>query len=120
MVSIGLSELCSIIRTKNAGPFLFTLDMVFKDESVYQAVKNHQLLTRELIAAVYGVPVESVVVFETFDNVMAFKATMRRQKTAGSPGDSDVYAMNQEVPALNIRLPLEKLPGMGCLEGHNA
>jgi len=110
MSSIGLSEICNILRTKNAGPFLFTLDIVFKDEAVYQAVKEHRLVTRELIAAVYGVAIESVTVFETFDNVNAIKATLKRLKVAGSPGDSDVYAKNQEVPALTIRLPLEKLP----------
>src|ERR687898_806867 len=110
MASIGLSDLCNILRTKNAGPFLFTLDIVFKDRGVYEAVKTHRLLTRELIAAVYGVAVESVTVFESFDNINAFKATIRRLRVAGAPGDSDVYAKNQEVPALTIRLPLEKLP----------
>ncbi len=110
MVSIGLSDLCSIVRTKNAGPFLFTLDIVFRDSEIYEAVKTHNLLSRELIAAVYGVPVDAVVVFETFDNISAVKATLRRLKVAGSPGDSDVYAKNQEVPALTIRFPLEKLP----------
>jgi hypothetical protein len=110
MSSIGLSELCNILRTKNAGPYLFTLDIVFKDRGVYEAVKTHRLLTRELIAAVYGVGVEWVTVFESFDNINAFKATIRRQRVAGAPGDSDVYAKNQEVPALTIRIPLEKLP----------
>lgn len=110
MSSIPMNELCSIVRTKNAGPFLFTLDIVFKERAVYEAVKAHRLLTREQLAAAYGVPVEEVVVFETFDNVMAVKATFRRKITAASPGDPDVYAMNQEVPALTIRFPLAKLP----------
>jgi len=110
MSSVPLNELCSIVRTKNAGPFLFTLDIVFKDRRVYEAMKEHRLLTRELMAAVYGVALEEVVVFETFDNVMAVKTTFRRKIVAASPGDSDVYAMNQEVPALQIRFPLAKLP----------
>ena len=110
MASIPMNELCSIVRTKNAGPFLFTLDIVFKERPVYEAVKAHGLLSREVVAAAYGVPIEEVVVFETFDNVMAVKATLRRKTRAASPGDSDVYAMNQEVPALTIRFPIEKLP----------
>ena len=110
MAAIPMNELCSIVRTKNAGPFLFTLDIVFKERPVYEAVKQHGLLNREIVAAAYGVPVEEVVVFETFDNVMAVKATFKRKIRAASPGDSDVYAMNQEVPALQIRFPVEKLP----------
>lgn len=108
--SIPMNELCTIVRTKNAGPFLFTLDIVFKERDVYEAVKAHRLLSREVIAAAYGVPVEEVVVFETFDNVTAMKATLRRKVRAASPGDQDVYAMNQEVPALTIRFPAAKLP----------
>lgn len=110
MVSIGLSDLCNILRTKNAGPFLFTLDIVFTDGAVYRAVKAHELLNRDVIAGAYGVPRDWVVVFETFDDVNAIKATIRRANVAGAPGDSDVYAKNQEVPALTIRLPLDKLP----------
>ena len=110
MSSIPMNELCNIVRTKNAGPFLFTLDIVFKERAVYESVKQHGLLSREVVAAAYGVPVEEVVVFETFDNVIAMKATLRRKIRAASPGDPDVYAMNQEVPALTIRFPVEKLP----------
>ena len=105
-----MNELCNIVRTKNAGPFLFTLDIVFKHRQVYEAVKTHRLLTRELLASAYGVTTDEVVVFETFDNVMAMKATFRRKIVAASPGDSDVYAMNQEVPALQIRFPRVLLP----------
>jgi len=110
MSSIGMSELCNIVRTKNAGPFFFTLDIVFRERAVYEAVIAQKLLTMEMLANAYGVPIEDVAVFETFDNVMAFKATFRRKKAAGGPGDRDVYAMNQEVPALTIRFPLAKLP----------
>ena len=110
MSSIGMFELCNIVRTKNAGPFYFTLDIVFRERPVYDAVIAQKLLTREMLANAYGVPIEDVAVFETFDNVLAFKATFRRKKAAGGPGDRDVYAMNQEVPALTIRFPLAKLP----------
>lgn len=120
MESIGLSEVTSIVRTKNAGPFRFTLDIVFKDEAVYRAVKEQQLIGRELMAVAYGVAAETVTVFETFDNVLAIKATFKRAIVAGSPGDPDVYAMNQEAPALAIRLPLDKLPAGVAAETREA
>ncbi len=110
MSSIGLAELCNVVRTKNAGPFLFAVDVMFRSEAVYNAVKEHELLTREKVASAYGIPVEDVVVFQCCDHIRSVKATIRRRITAGSPGDSDVYAMNQEVPMLTIRLPAEKIP----------
>jgi hypothetical protein len=110
MSSIYMNELCNIVRTKNAGPFFFTLDIVFRRRDVYEAVKANNLVTRDMIAQAYGVKIDEVEVFETFDNVMAIKATLRRKIRAASPGDQDVYAMNQEVPALQIRIPLAMLP----------
>ena len=110
MSSVYMNELCNIVRTKNAGPFFFTLDIVFRRRDVYEAVTRQGLVTRDMIANAYGVTLEEVAVFETFDNVMAIKATLRRKIRAASPGDQDVYSMNQEVPALQIRIPLAKLP----------
>lgn len=112
MASISLSELCSVVRSKNAGPFLFAVDVIFRSEAVYSAVKQHELLNREIVAAAYGIPLEDVVVFQTCDHILSMKAAIRRKRVAGSPGDPDVYAMNQEVPMLSIRLPREKIPGV--------
>lgn len=111
MGSIGLAELCSVVRTKNAGPFFFAVDVMFKSQAVYEAVKEQRLLTRQMVAVAYGIPVEDVAVFQTCDHIRSFKAAIRRKRVAGLPGDEDVYAMNQEVPILSIRLPAEKIPG---------
>lgn len=102
-----LSELCTVLRTKNAGPFKFTIDVLFKDRGVYETVKEKNLISRETIATAYGVPIADVFVLETFDNVCAIKATLRRRLPSGSPGDPDCYAMNQEAPMLTIPLPQE-------------
>jgi len=53
--------------------------------------------------------VSDIVTFETSDNLAAVKFTFRRPRTAGSPGDSDCYGMNQEAPVLNIRFPASVL-----------
>jgi len=48
-----------------------------------------------------------VVNFETFDNVSAIKATIKRKVSSGSPGDTDCYGMNQEAPLLQLSFPEE-------------
>lgn len=111
---IGIGDLCAVVRTKNAGPFLIALDLMFRDAEIYRAVKDFSLITRRTIAEAYGVPDGDVVNLEHYDDVAAIKAVLRRPLVAGSPGDPDAYSMNQEVPALRIRLPLRDL---GLIEG---
>ncbi len=105
--SVGLEELCAVLRSKNAGPMLITLDMIFKDRSVYEVVKESRLITQELVADAYRIPPEDVVVVEYIDNLGAVKATYKRRYPAGSPGDTDCFGMNQEGPLLYINFDRE-------------
>jgi len=109
MDRIYLDSLCNVMRTKNAGPFRITIDIVFKDEAVYRNIIDKKLLTREIIASAYALDIDNVTNFETFDNVSAVKATIRRKTASGSPGDSDCYGMNQEAPLLQISFPRDAL-----------
>ncbi len=110
--SVRLEDLCSVLRSKNAGPFLITLDMMFKDGRVYQAVKAKGLISKELVAQVYGIPLQDVAVMEYIDSVNAVKATFKRRLPSGSPGDPDCYGMNQEGPLLYVKFPRDAFEGL--------
>lgn len=102
---VSLGELCSVLRSKNGGPFLITLDMIFREKRIYETMKMNNLITKELIAEKYGIPPSEVLVFEYFDDVGAIKASIKRRVTSGCPGDSDCYGMAQEAPLLYIKFP---------------
>ena len=109
---VYLEELCSVLRTKNAGPFLITLDLIFKERPVYQVVKAKDLITREAVARMYGIPLQDVALVEYIDDVKAVKATYKRRLPAGSPGDPDCYGMNQEAPMLYMKFSRETFEGL--------
>ena len=109
--SVRLEDLCSVLRSKNAGPYLITLDLIFKEKPVYEAVKKKGLISRELVASLYGIPAEDVVVMEYIDNLNAAKVTYKRRRPAGSPGDTDCFGMNQEGPLLYVKFPKADLEG---------
>lgn len=111
MARIYLENLCNVIRSKNAGPFRITLDILFKNYRDYRTVVDQELLTKKIVAQVYGIPEEEITNFETFDNVSAIKTTIKRKIVSGSPGDSDCYGMNQEGPLLQISFPSELFKG---------
>ena len=56
-----LKELAPVIRSKNAGPFWYTVDVIFDNPELYEAVKKSKIITRELVAKRYNnIPVEDV------------------------------------------------------------
>lgn len=111
MARIYLEDLCNIIRSKNAGPFLVTLDIMFKNYKDYRLIVDMGLLSKKMVAQVYGIREEDITNFETFDNVSAIKATIKRKFVSGARGDSDCLAMNQEAPLLQISFPSELFSG---------
>ena len=44
MKEVPLTELAAVIRSKNAGPYELTLDILFKQEEDYLFLKEQQLL----------------------------------------------------------------------------
>ena len=109
---VWLEELCPVLRSKNAGPFLITLDLIFKERAVYELVKRKRLITRESVSELYRIPPEDVAVVEYIDGLNAIKATYKRRRPAGSPGDTDCFGMNQEGPLLSARFSREIFEGL--------
>ncbi len=100
-----LRDLAKVVRSKNSGPFEITLDVIFDDPSIYEAVKASGRLTADTIAALYGIPKSHVLVAEFFDPALAFKATTVRPVSSGSPGELDTYGGQQTAPLLGIEIP---------------
>ena len=99
-----LGDLARFITSKNAGPFLVTVDIVFPDDKSYRRVQALDLLTPDSVASRYGRSPEDVVGIHYFDPARAIKVTMKRSVPAGSPGDTDVYGAQQHVPLMNMEV----------------
>ena len=105
---VSIIDLASVIRSKNAGPFELTFDIIFKDKETYEKVKKTKVITKELIAKLYHVPIEKVLYFVEFDPANAIKATIVRPVDSGSIGETDVYGAQQHAPLLEIKIPYEE------------
>ncbi len=107
MSTVNIREVAEVVRSKNAGPFRLTLDILFKDRDVYERVKRSGAITAATVAALYGIPLERVTDFVWFDPGKALKATLVRSVSSGSTGDTDVYGAQQHAPLLGLELPRE-------------
>lgn len=95
-----------MIRSKNAGPFLLTLDIIFDRRAAYEQVVQSALLSAQTIAALYKVPVDQVEFF-LCPEILAIKATLPRVVGSGDPLDSDVYGAQQIGPLLELEIPVD-------------
>lgn len=100
-----LAELAIEISSKNAGNFFLTFDIVFDDPATYARVKNAQVITRETIANLYGMPLEDVLHVIEFDQGCSVKVAVRRAHASGSIGETDVFGAQQYALLLDIDVP---------------
>lgn len=103
-----LRELAKVVRSKNAGPFELTFDVIFDDPAIYGRVKASGAVTRERLAALYGVADEDVSTFQFFDPALAFKLTIRRPRPQGSVGETDTFGAQQHAPLLDLQIPEQR------------
>ena len=100
----ALAELARLIRSKNAGPFELTFDIMFEDAATYERVKRSGAVTRHTIAACYGLAPERVKFFYC-DNALAVKASIPRPVFQGDLADGDGHGGQQYAPLMAIDIP---------------
>ncbi|MCY0855364.1 DUF4387 domain-containing protein [Cupriavidus sp. D39] len=100
-----LHQLAKTIRSKNAGVNKITFDIIFREAAEYERVKRSRVLSRESMAALYGIPVERISDFVEYDPAYAIKFTIYRTRPSGSAGDGDIFGAQQYAPLLDLDIP---------------
>jgi Domain of unknown function (DUF4387) len=103
---VKLWECASLIRSKNAGPFTLTFDVMFSSAEAYERVKRSGVLTAERLSMIYELPLKDVDAFEC-DQALAFKFSIPRPVTQGDFGDGDMHGGQQYAPLLEIEVLAE-------------
>ena len=94
-----LYDVALALRSKNAGPYTLTIDIVLPSEECMWRV--YRVLTRELVASIYRVD-PGVVEVVAYPPGRAVKVNLPRRVPAGHPGDRDVYGAQQHVPLAGV------------------
>ena len=101
--AVRLDSLAKVIRSKNAGPCLLTLDLMLPDEATFAYVAARIGSLRRQVAQRYGRSENEVAVLP-FTPALAVKITLPRDIVSGDIGDRDVYGAQQHAPLLDIEL----------------
>ncbi len=98
--------MAEVIRSKNAGPFELTFDLIFPDMESFELVKRSGVITRELVARLYNLPLNQVLHVVFVPAARAIKVTIVRPLPSGCIGDPDIYGAQQHAPWLDVIVPL--------------
>lgn len=98
----SITELTSIIRSKNSGPYELTLDMMFNSEEDYRLVIKEDIINHDLISRLYRITPDKIIGIIHFDPAYAIKVTIVRPICSGDLGETDVYGAQQHAPLLSI------------------
>ncbi|MCL2843511.1 MAG: DUF4387 domain-containing protein [Oscillospiraceae bacterium] len=101
-MAIKLTDITDIIRSKNAGPYELTFDIMFKTDEWYERVAKADVINTALIADLYKIPVTDVLGIIDFVPAKAIKVTIRRPIASGALGETDVYGAQQHAPLLGL------------------
>lgn len=96
-----LRDLAKLIRSKNAGPFELTFDVMFADRATYDRVVASRVLAVPNVSRLLGVDADSVQLFE-YAAANAIKITVPRFAVSGDARDTDLFGGQQFAPLVDL------------------
>ena len=97
-----IRDVARVIRSKNAGPYELTLDIVFKDRESFEQFQQQGVLRKDRISRLFSIDRDDISGIVYFETAKAVKFTIKRPQPSGAPGDSDIYGAQQHAPLLDL------------------
>lgn len=95
-----VKDVALVIRSKNAGPYELTFDLMFPNEETYDEVRKS--ITKAKIAQLYHIQESEVLSLVHFAPAHAIKITIVRPRASGDLGETDVYGAQQHAPLFDL------------------
>src|ERR1700685_2254399 len=98
-----LWEMTKLIRSKNAGPFEITFDIMFKTEQDFEIARSSAALSKSAFSRLYKIPDEEIQHF-VLKGLSAITVTIPRKAFSGDPADTDVYGGQFHSPLVRLMI----------------
>jgi hypothetical protein len=102
-----LLDYCSLVRSKNAGPFTLTFDFMCHDQDAYDSLVATGFLNKDLFATVYDTDPDKILVVN-HPLALAVKVSLPRPIVQGDLHDTDCYAGQQYAPLMDMEIAPRK------------
>jgi hypothetical protein len=102
-MGVRVCDVASVVRSKNAGPYGLTFDLIFRNSGDLARAAGSRSLQEARLSELLGVESSDISIF-VFQPANALKISIRRPRAAGDPDDRDIYGAQQHVPLLELEL----------------
>jgi hypothetical protein len=96
----------TLVRSKDAGPFMLTIDFFFADADSYRAFMDAGVFAAARIGALYGVDPAAVQAYDLPD-INALKVSFPRPTISGDFGDTDITGGQQYALVIDMIAELD-------------
>ena len=98
-----LKHCTKLVRSKNAGPFVLTIDVMFESSDMFYKCVEQNILSAQNVAKIYGIEPEKIDTFK-IPMISTIKISLPRSVTQGDLGDSDNHGGQQYAPLLDLEI----------------
>jgi hypothetical protein len=98
-----LSEVCSHIRSKNAGPFWITIDLTFLDRTTFERYAYGVALQPKAISALFAIDMAQVKRF-LVPELSVVKISYPRLRPQGGVLERDMHGGQQYIRLLDVEM----------------
>jgi hypothetical protein len=98
-----IADAAALVRSKNAGPFWLTIDVMFKEAASYGRACRSAQMAPDALSRLLRIDPQGLVISK-MDAVSTIKISFPRRVSAGSPRDSDTLGGQQYAAILGLRI----------------
>lgn len=101
-----LIDMVNFLFSKNAGPYLTTFDVLFRDDEMFRFGCSSGVFNKEKLAEVFCVKPDRILSIHEYAPACVIKFTMIREISSGDFGDRTVFGSQLWAPLINVEIPL--------------
>lgn len=102
----ALTEMATVIRSKNAGVNRITFEIYFNTNEEYMQAIESNAFEKTEIAKTLQIPLDQMIGSFRADSCNAIKVSAYRAIPSGTPGDRDVFGAQQHMKLVLMRVPI--------------
>lgn len=99
-----LGNLATLIRSKNAGPFMLTIDIMFDDPERFRTVIDSGVAEPDTFSALLKIDAQQLSVY-IVESALAIKVSYPRPHPSGDLVDGDIFGGQQFAPLVDLEVP---------------